>query len=396
MKPDSPDDRRLTVVHSVPSWLPQTETWLYNQVRELPDEVDNHIVCETVENLDQFWLPNIHSLSEAPRWRYFWDKGLRKLRIRHHLGLLAQVTRQRGANILHSHYGPTGWMNLGVASQKGTRHLVTFYGYDVNCLPRQDPRWRKRYPALFERIDRVLCEGPYMARCVADLGCPGRKIRVHHLGVDVQGIAFQPRVWDSSAPLRVLIAASFREKKGIPYALEALGRMRQDVALEVTIIGDANNEARNQAEKHRILNALEKHGLQSKVRMLGYQPHVVFLKEAYSHHIFLSPSVHASDGDTEGGAPVSIIEMAASGMPIVSTHHCDIPEVVEDGVTGLLAEERDVEGLASRLRWLIEHPNRWGAMLEAGRKHVEAEYDADQQGRRLERIYDDVLGEEQG
>lgn len=83
----------------------------------------------------------------------------------------------------------------------------------------------------------------------------------------------------------------------------------------------------------------------------------------------------------------------ASGMPIVSTHHCNIPEVVEDGVTGLLAEG-DVEGLASRLQWFLEHLNRWGAMLEAGLKHVEAEYDADQQGRRLERIYDDVLGEE--
>jgi colanic acid/amylovoran biosynthesis glycosyltransferase len=386
---------KITVLHSTPRWLPQTETWLYNQVRYLPAEVDNHIVCDTVENLDQFWLPNIHSLSDAPRWRYFWDKGLRKLRVRRHLGLLARVTGQQEANILHSHYGPTGWINMGAASRTGARHLVTFYGHDVNYLPRQDPRWRERYRALFERVDGILCEGPYMAGCVAELGCPEHKIRVHHLGVDIQGIAFQPRIWDSTSTLRVLIASSFREKKGIPYALEALGLIRQDVSLEITIIGDANGEARNQAEKRKILDVVERHGLRSNVRMLGYQPHAVLLEEAYRHHVFLSPSVHASDGDTEGGAPVSIIEMAASGMPIVSTHHCDIPEVVKDGVTGLLADERDVEGLALRLRWLIEHPNKWDDMLKAGRKHVEMEYGARTQGEKLMKVYEEVLNESQ-
>ncbi len=51
------------------------------------------------------------------------------------------------------------------------------------------------------------------------------------------------------------------------------------------------------------------------------------------HHLFLSPSVTAPDGDSEGGAPVSIIEAAATGMPVVSTTHCDIPQAVDDGVT---------------------------------------------------------------
>jgi len=75
--------------------------------------------------------------------------------------------------------------------------------------------------------------------------------------------------------------------------------------------------------------------------MLGFQPHAILFEEAYKNHIFLSPSVTALDGDTEGGAPVTIIEMAATGMPIISTKHCDIPEVIKDGVTGFLANERD-------------------------------------------------------
>lgn len=70
--------------------------------------------------------------------------------------------------------------------------------------------------------------------------------------------------------------------------------------------------------------------LEDKVRFMGYQPYEVMLGECYKHHIFISPSVASEDGDVEGGAPVTIIEMAASGMPIVSTNHCDIPYVLSE------------------------------------------------------------------
>ena len=82
----------------------------------------------------------------------------------------------------------------------------------------------------------------------------------------------------------------------------------------------------------------------------------------------------ASDGDTEGGAPVTLIELSATGMPIVSTTHCDIPNVVRDGKSGLLAPERDVDGLAERLRWMIENSEKWPAMGKAGRDYVSAEF----------------------
>lgn len=78
---------------------------------------------------------------------------------------------------------------------------------------------------------------------------------------------------------------------------------------------------------------------------MGYQPHSVFLREVERHHIFLSPSVHVSNGDSEGGVPVSLIEASTSGMPILSTNHCDIPEVIVDGQSEYLVPERDVRAL---------------------------------------------------
>lgn len=383
----------ITVVHSLRFWLPQTQTWIYNQVHHLPDRVENHVVCEASENLDQFWLPNIHSLSEMPRWRYHWDKGLRRLRLRRHSGFLVEQARRHRAQVLHSHFGHQGWRDSKAAEQAGTKHVVTFYGQDLSYRPRQDPRWRERYSALFERIDCVLCEGPHMARSVIGLGCPEDKVSVHHLGVRVDEIAFKPREWKRSEPLRVLIASSFQEKKGIPYALEALGRLQHEMDLEITIVGDATGKARSQAEKQKILATIERHGLERKVRMRGFQPHAVMLDEAYGHHLFLSPSVTASDGDTEGGAPVSIIEMAATGMPVVSTTHCDIPEVVHHGLTGLLADERDVDSLVDNIRWLLDNPDRWYDMSLSGREHVEAEFDAGTQGERLMDVYGEILND---
>lgn len=284
---------------------------------------------------------------------------------------------------------------MGVAKKAGLKHIVTFYGLDVNYLPKLNHRWYERYNAMFKQVDRILCEGPYMAQCVIDLGCPEQKVRVHHLGINVDEILFRPRMFRPrmfrpGGPLRVLIASSFREKKGIPYGIEALGRLQHDIPVEITLIGDASSEPRSQAEKQKILATIEKYKLRDKIRMLGYQPHTVLFEEAYNHHVFLSPSVTASDGDTEGGAPVTIIEMLATGMPVVSTKHCDIPGIIKHGITGLLAEERDVDGLVRHLKWLIDHPEQWHDMAESGRRHVEAEFNARVQGERLAAIYKEL------
>lgn len=386
------DKKKLTVVHSVSRWLSLTETWLYNQVTFLPPSVENHVVCAETENLDRFPVQNIYSLTEAPLWRRFWDKGLRKIGVRRHLGLLVAQAKRNKAQVLHSHFGNVGWINIGAAREAGLKHAVTFYGVDVGHLPKRDPRWHERYHELFKKADLILCEGPHMAGSIMELGCPEDKVLVHHLGVNVSEILFKPRVWDGDGPLRVLIAASFREKKGIPFALEALAKLHREIPLEITIIGDANHTESSQLEKQKILATIDRYNLLPITHMLGYQPYSRLLEETYKHHIFVSPSVNASDGDTEGGVPVTIIEMAATGIPVVSTTHCDIPEVVHHGHTGLLAEERDVKGLVCHLEWLVENPDKWKSMVEAGRSHIEAEYDTRTQGQKLASIYENLLG----
>ncbi len=385
-------DDKLLVLHGVLVWLTQTMTWLHTQVTHLPAEhVENHIVCERADHLDQFGVPNIHSLRDLPRWQHGMDRGLRRLGLRRYLGFEAQIARSYRFALLHSHFGNKAWEQIPVARAARIPQIVTFYGFDLTRLPHENPRWQARYRALFAHVQAALFEGPFMAQRAINLGCPPEKARVQHLGVRVDEIAFKPLHWQPGEPLRVLLAGTFREKKGFPDALTALGRLQAQVPLEITILGDANaSNAEESAQKAQMQAIIAQYGLAAHVRMLGYQPHRVFFEQLHAHHLLLAPSVTASNGDTEGGAPVSLIEAQAAGTPIVSTTHCDIPNVVKHGETGLLADEHDIDGLVVHLQALVGQPERLAQMAEAGRRHVEREFNARVQGQRLYDVYREI------
>lgn len=379
--------RRIGVVHLVNVWLSLTMTWDYTQIKFLPREIVNGVVCGRTENLEHFPIDNLVSHdTDSIVWRLAASSSWR-LRQRRWNTLVAAKARELSAELLHSHFGDQGWSDLAVARKTGLRHVVTFYGYDVSRLPVVEPAWRGRFKEMFDASDLFLCEGPHLGKCLVELGCPAEKVRVQHLGIDLAKLPFRPRRWRPGEPLRVLMASTFVEKKGIPYAIAALGRVKDRAELEISVIGDAAEQPRSRQEKARILAAIDDAGLRARTRLLGFVPYSALLEEAYRNHVFLAPSVTASDGDTEGGAPVIVIEMSASGMPVVSSFHCDIPEVIEDGVTGLLAEERDVSGLEEKLAWLIDSPDSWEPIEIAARQHAEREFSAAAQGERLAAIY---------
>lgn len=384
-------DDSFSVIQYCPTWLPQTQTWIYNQVKYLPNNIKGHIVCQQTENLDQFFLPNIHCHEQESLAGVLWEKILRNLNVRTSNTYLSTLVKKYKTQLVHSHFGNIGWHIQKCLDTIKVKHIVTYYGYDVNMLPSQNPKWYKRYVELFEKANGFLCEGPFMANELIKMGCPKSKVTVQHLGVDVKRIQFVPRKYNENSPLKILIAASFTEKKGIPFALGAIADFRKNHDVIVTIIGDANPKNKDTNEKDKILSSIKKLGLSDCTHLLGFQPYSKLFEEAYQNHIFISPSVTASSGDTEGGAPVSLIDMMATGMPVISTKHCDIPEVVQNGRADWLTEERDILGLSSRLTWLVSHPNEWEKMVSYGRDHIEKEYDVEKQGIRLGAIYRELL-----
>ena len=383
----------IKVLHTNPYWLRFNENWIYKQVNNLPDSVINHVLCERTTNLDLFPVKHIYPLSKAG---YEFYKLLRKAQLKScqinlHRKRLAKVISKQQIEIVHSHFGHFGWNDMISTPAKTHKHVVTFYGADVTRLPQVKPVWKERYKELFQEVDLVLCEGSFMAKQVMKLGCDPSKVRVHHLGVNVDNIEFRPRKWNKNEKLHILMASSFREKKGIPFAIKALGSLAKDVDLQVTIIGEASVSPDSQREKENIFQAIKEAQLSDKITFPGNQPYSAFIKESYKNHLFVSSSITASDGDTEGGAPVSLIDMAATGMPIVSSFHCDIPEIILHEETGRLAAEKNVNDIYSQLKWYVNNPDSWPGLLKKARNRMETEYNAKTQGQRLYEIYNKLL-----
>jgi len=380
---------RPVVAHVASRYYSLTENWIHTQVKHL-DRYRPLVLTWRTENLNGDFVPKYYALLERSRLEHL-ANGLARRLLGYYPSFYYRLHRRR-AQLIHAHFGELGYFALPLARAVQRPLVTTFYGFDASKQPRQEPVWRQRYQALFQAGDCFLVEGPHLGRQLRDLGCPKEKIVVHHLGIEVNKFPFISRTLTNGQLLRILVVGRFTEKKGGIYAVEALARLvHQNIDARLTIIGDASWSEENQATKQQILKAIEQNGLSNRVELRGMQSHAELKRAYYEHHILLSPSVQASDGNNEGGAPVTLIEAAASGMPIVATYHCDIPEVVQDGVTGLLAPERDSEALANHLLTFVQHPHQIEAMGAAARQHIEAEYDATMQGRRLETIYQEVI-----
>lgn len=364
--------------------------WMYEQLIHLAPPFIPHVLCHELQHKNQFKIDNLHVNPD----RYLLFRLKKKIAHRFNLfpfdWSAERTAKQIGISLLHSHFGNSAWLNLRTASRLHIPHVVSFYGFDVRYLVTRDRKWKQRYQRLFSEVDRVLALGPNMAVELESLGCDRRKIITHHLGVDLKHLPFRPRRWSAGQPLRILMAGTFKEKKGIPYALEAIAKVRDHADMEITIIGDATGEERDQVEKERIMDTVRRLNLEPIVRFIGYQPYQVLLQEAYNHHLYLAPSITAHDGDTEG-IPMTTVEMAASGMPIISTVHADIPDIIENGKTGWLVPERSIDDLVSCLRFVMSNPDKWLPVLNAGRQHIERAFDARKQGVGLADIYKTIL-----
>ncbi len=295
---------------------------------------------------------------------------------------LGRRLRKGGVRLMHAHFGEEGYALVHVRKSLNVPLITTFYGYDVSELGRI-PEWREKYKVLFREGDLFLVEGNHMKKSLMGLGCPESKIRVQHIAIPVDGIAFRRRgAKTAGQPAVLLFCGRFVEKKGLMDALKALkivmdqGRKN----FEYRVIGDGplNEELRA---------FVRENGLETNVRFLGRKSHKEFYSELQSADIFLSPSVTAANGDSEGGAPTTILEAQAAGLPILSTRHADIPEIVVEGSSALLCDERDVPALAKNIEKLLANPDSWGPMGETGRRHVENGYNLRTEAVKLEKIY---------
>jgi colanic acid/amylovoran biosynthesis glycosyltransferase len=293
-------------------------------------------------------------------------------------------------DIVHCHFGPIG--NLGIVLKAvgaiQGQIVTTFRGYDISSYVEKNGK--HIYETLFEKGDLFLCVSQQIRNLLILYGCDERKIIVHRSGVALTKFNPITHKSKSAGKRRLLTIARLVEKKGVEYGIQAVAKVLKnhpDIEYKVAGGGYLKNDLQGLIEELKI---------SENVKILGWQSQEQIIELLHESHILLAPSVTSQDGDREG-IPGAIVEALAWGLPVLSTRHSGIPEVIRDGESGFLVPERDADALAERLEYLVEHPEIWPEMGRKGRKFVEEHYDIDKLNDRLVEIYQGLLnGERRG
>jgi glycosyltransferase involved in cell wall biosynthesis len=237
-------------------------------------------------------------------------------------------------------------------------------------------------PVLLERKAAdarfVAAISEYNRRYLLDR-CPGARVEIVHCGVDVERLPSHEL--DGRPPDGVLCVASLQPKKGhadLVDAIALLAERRPGVTLE--LVGEG-------PERKRIEARARDRGVEARVRLLGARPAEEVRDRLGRARAFALPSVRLPSGRMEG-IPVALMEAMAAGVPVVATRLSGIPELVQDGVTGLLVEPHDPEALAAALERLLSDAQLAGQLSRNARALVERSFSLRTEAQRLGDLFE--------
>ena len=272
---------------------------------------------------------------------------------------------------VHCHWVlPQGLVQAFVSRKGSPPFIVTSHGADAFALDHALTRRLKRY--VLRRAAAVTVVSHAVRERLAAQGAmtlEDKDIHVIPMGVELN--RFTPNRRDSdwaerfnlSCPV-MLFVGRLSEKKGVTYLLRAMARepLRSTTA-SLAIVGDG-------PLRESLGTEAESLGIADRVRFLGPMDHRDLPIAYASSDIFVAPSIIAEGGDREG-LPTVLCEAAASGLPAIATRVGGIPEVVRDGETGILVDEKNPDALSIALASLIGSSSERTQMGRAARLHIQ-------------------------
>jgi Ser/Thr protein kinase RdoA (MazF antagonist) len=139
-------------------------------------------------------------------------------------------------------------------------------------------------------------------------------------------------------------------------------------------------------DRKKIEHLIAKLNLRHIVQLLGARPQDEVTAQLAEADLFVLPSVVAPNGQMEG-IPVALMEAMASGLPVVATRLSGIPELVQDGVTGLLVTPGDERALADAIALLHQREHLRQEMGRRGQKKVTREFELTQSVTKLRSLF---------
>lgn len=397
--------KKIKVLHLFNYYLVDTMNWAYNLISNMPDvevHIGSPIILEnSFKNSDFKFYKNPFQkrLLEKARLSTF-GVGLPKKVIIEILNrtkyeystFLKKQNDLKEIDILHAHFADVGCKFLDLKRQLDKPMMVSFYGADYEYLPLHQPKYKKLYQQLFKEVELFLCEGAYGAAVLEKMGCDKEKIRVNRLGVNFENIPTQKRVKEKNH-LSLLQIATFTEKKGHIYTITAFHEALKNCPdMTLTMVGGVHGK--KFGAKNEVLKFIESKGISDKVTLLDridFSQLYDFMKD---YEVFIHPSCYAADRDCEGGAPVILLNAQAVGIPIISTRHCDIPEEVLHEKTGLLCEEKDIDGLKNSIEYFYKMEDiEYQKFGKSSIEYIQSNFDIKQNSINLRGLYADLLSQ---
>ena len=236
-------------------------------------------------------------------------------------------------------YGPTAVTVMEACRQAGIPLIAQFHGYDAfsdNVVDELLPG----YIQLFGCAAAIVGVSSHMCEKLRDMGAPQEKLFHNACGAEVSE---QRIAAPGDAGPRFVMVGRLVEKKAPFVSLLAFARVASEFSeAELEVVGDGPLMAPCQ----QLSRAL---GIEERVTFAGARPHDYVMSTLSNARCFIQHSVRAPDGDMEG-TPVGVLEAMGMGLPVVSTRHGGIRDIISEGETGLLVDEYDAEAMSAAMR----------------------------------------------
>lgn len=284
----------------------------------------------------------------------------------------ATLLRRERPDIVLAEYGDVGAQAFEACARVGVPLVVHFHGYDASVREVLAEN-AETYPRMFREAAAIIAVSRAMEAKLISLGAPPEKVHYNPYGIDCARFGgAEPAL----SPPTFVAVGRFVEKKAPQLTLEAFARVNSEMPeARLRMVGDGPLLDECRALARRL-------GVEGAVEFLGAQSHEVVQDEMRAARCFVQHSVEASNGDCEG-TPVGVLEACASGLPVVATRHAGIPDVVVEGETGLLVEERDVRGMAERMLSLARAPELASRLGREARRHAAENFSMERSDARL-------------
>jgi colanic acid/amylovoran biosynthesis glycosyltransferase len=379
-RPDRGDRKLNRVIVFTERVLPSTCHFIPTQVGLLPDFAPTYAgLTPADKNLELGQVPILLRSDRSPASRvrrelYRWIGTGAKYH--------AQL-RSLEATLIHAHFAEGGPPALFLSKKLNLPLILHLHGgaelmTDANLRGKMF-EWpfllhRRR---LWKRASAFLCVSEYVRGRALAAGFPPEKTHVHFNGLDCK--TFTPRVpVTEKDPNLVLYVGRLIPYKGCDYLIRAMQLVQRDrPGSRLVMIGDGNSRGS--------LEELAK-SLGINCDFLGELKPAEVRSWLEKARLFCAASVTTQDGQSEAFGVV-FLEAQAMGVPVVSFRHGGVPETMREGMTGLLAEERDVEGLAEQMLRYLGDDRFWSGCREEGMRWVRSDFDHSVQAARLEDIY---------